>query len=790
MEESGMIQKIRIWQDKISGYLAKWIGKYLPDKADKTVKIQKQIRGACRGIAGGIAAFFFTRATAFGGSTPFGLALLTAADGRAPYLFAGILLSSVIGQANGITAVASTLIFILRLLVGLLLGGRKAPLFREPLALRLAIGSIGGFVVGIYSIFAGGFAKEQLWLALFLIGTVPLFAYLYEGAALPREETAPRREAGILAYLYTGILTCTSFTFFGYSPALTVAAFATLVLSATGGSLRGGLAGMIGGFACGAVFSPVLGMVGVLVGKGKKRGLSVSVLSAGAIAATVSLAIDGILSLLAIVPAYTIAAALFLPLVKGGWLTRLSPFSAEAAIPGTTAERALVTQQREEDIKRRLSSLSEAMSSLSTVFYALSNRLMTPGTHELREICENAFRGYCTHCRDNTRCWGECYDRTADVMNRLAAAVVRHGNADSSYIPADFLSHCPHAAKAISEINISHARLLEHAVVRNKTEIFAFDYEAMADLLVGATEESAAEYQPDSTASEAVRQAARAMGFAVNNIAVYGKRRKTVLAGGIELSQTKHTAEEIRRALSEACQCRLSIPTFTVDGDYVTMTAAAERTFSCETARASVRKEEEKLNGDSAVVFENRDDRFYALLSDGMGSGRDAAITSRMTCIILEKLLSAGNRKNTVLKILNHFIRNKNVECFATVDLLEIDLLNGEASFVKSGAAASYVLREGKLFKIASQSLPIGITREITAEEIRFSLKENDLVVMISDGVSQSYEDGLWLLDLLSHHIDPNGTLSGIAKTVLHEAAKNNARSDDMTVTVLRMHAA
>lgn len=106
-------------------------------------------------------------------------------------------------------------------------------------------------------------------------------------------------------------------------------------------------------------------------------------------------------------------------------------------------------------------------------------------------------------------------------------------------------------------------------------------------------------------------------------------------------------------------------------------------------------------------------------------------------------MLSSGNRKSIVLKMLNNFIRNKNLECFATVDLLEIDLLSGEAGFVKSGAAASYVIRGGKLFKIASDSLPIGITREITAEDIRFTLLPGDLVVMISDGVSQSFEDGV-----------------------------------------------
>ena len=138
--------------------------------------------------------------------------------------------------------------------------------------------------------------------------------------------------------------------------------------------------------------------------------------------------------------------------------------------------------------------------------------------------------------------------------------------------------------------------------------------------------------------------------------------------------------------------------------------------------------------------------------------------------------------------MLNNFIRNKNLECFATVDLLEIDLLSGEAGFVKSGAAASYVIRGGKLFKIASDSLPIGITREITAEDIRFTLLPGDLVVMISDGVSQSFEDGVWLAGMLSE-LDGDSPLDAVTAKILDAAKANNRRSDDMTVTAVRIGA-
>ena len=329
--------------------------------------------------------------------------------------------------------------------------------------------------------------------------------------------------------------------------------------------------------------------------------------------------------------------------------------------------------------------------------------------------------------------------------------------------------------------------MLENAARRNKTEVFALDYEAMAKLLSEASEENAQEYVLDSELTDKVRRAAIDMGMSFHSIAVYGKRKKTVIGGGIDISNVRLSASEIKGELEKACGIPLTSPEFKLEDEYMTMLATADRIISCESARASAKKQGEEVNGDSAIVFENREDKYYALISDGMGSGEEASMTSKTTGIFLSKLLLAGNKKHTVLKMLNNFIRNKNLECFATVDLLEIDMLTGEASFIKSGAAASYIIRSGRLFKIASKSLPIGITREIASEEVRFKLEKDDLVIMISDGISQSYDDGEWLLSTLSDEIDASGSLSAIARSILEKAKKNNDRSDDMTVIAVRV---
>lgn len=791
MEDLELKKKIKKTEGYISKMLAGWLGKYISVGTEEKSKTSsaKLTPALLKGTLSLISAFVFSRAKSFSGTLPFGLSLLCASQKRTLWILAGVLLSNLNGESRSIYFVSATLIAVLRFVICYVLEGKKGKLFREPRPLRLAVGAAGGFVCGIYRIFEGGFQEKQLYEALFLICAVPLAAYLYSGALNNVPSGEGKHELGVFALYCTLLAGLSEFALFGFSPSVVVASLITLGTALGSGAVRGGLCGMIGGLCCGGQLSPLMGIMGAAAGGLRRYSSLCAIGGACGCGVIFALIAEGGISLTSTVPALLWGGAICLPVSRFGALSKINILSGRTVINEDISNSSMLVSKKEEAMQQRLNALSEAMTSLSGVFYALSNRLSTPGAWQVREICEHSFKKYCSSCSKNALCWVREYDRTSDVMSKLASAVARHGSADSSYIPSDFVSACPNTVKALSEINLSHARLLENAARQNKTEVFALDYEAMAKLLEEASEENSSEYILSAPLTEKVRKAALDMGMGFNSIAVYGKRKRSIIAGGVELGGVRLTTEEMREAFSSACGVLLTMPEFKVDGDYVTMTCAASQTIACESARASAKKENEKVNGDSALVFENREDKYYALISDGMGSGPDASMTSKMTGIFLEKLLSSGNKKHTVLKMLNNFIRHKNLECFATVDLLEIDLLSSEASFIKSGAAASYIIRKGRLFKIASTSLPIGITREISSEEVRFKLEDKDLIIMISDGVSQSFEDGAWLLSMLSDEIDPDAPLSVISKKILERAKKKNERSDDMTVIAVRVSA-
>ena len=184
----------------------------------------------------------------------------------------------------------------------------------------------------------------------------------------------------------------------------------------------------------------------------------------------------------------------------------------------------------------------------------------------------------------------------------------------------------------------------------------------------------------------------------------------------------------------------------------------------------------------------NGDAYFYALISDGMGAGEDASLTSDICAMFLEKMLSAGNRVEVSLRMLDGYIRSKNTgtgdECSATVDLMELDLMDGRAVFAKNGAAPTYVVREGMVYKLHSPTLPIGILRDTPSRLLRFRTHPGDVVVMVSDGVTLGNDECPWLIDLLSEPMPDN--MDSLRRDIIKRALTAGSE-DDLSAIAIRV---
>ena len=245
------------------------------------------------------------------------------------------------------------------------------------------------------------------------------------------------------------------------------------------------------------------------------------------------------------------------------------------------------------------------------------------------------------------------------------------------------------------------------------------------------------------------------------------------------------------------------------------------------------------ISGDAAASCGLPGGSRALILSDGMGKGIKAAAGSRLVVTRLRKNLKAGMPVAKAIKEVNRYMIEQaeaaslkspggtdfangqtgsaveqvnptpgqggtdfaagqcSSDCadedFATVDLTVIDRQSCRARFYKMGAATSFIMRQGRVRKIKGAALPVGIIPRLRLTHISAVLKEGDLIVMVSDGITDADRqdpEACWLCDYLSQNIYRDnfdaGRLSArqIAADILTEAETRygGRERDDLTV--------
>lgn len=311
------------------------------------------------------------------------------------------------------------------------------------------------------------------------------------------------------------------------------------------------------------------------------------------------------------------------------------------------------------------------------------------------------------------------------------------------------------------------------------------EYRLFCALLEEAMARDEEERRVDGSLTAPLSKVFEEYGFENGSIRAFGRRKKHFILAGEDDSGKQISSFELRKSIEAAADVRLATPEYFRRGSMVLMECAIRPRLEAEFAIATRAGRSSETSGDSAVCFRSGEDYFYSLISDGMGSGEVAKETSTLVADFIQSGMELGGGGESVLRLLNRALTSREEECSATVDLFELDLMNGGGLFLKSGAAPSYVKRGPSIFRIRSHTAPIGLLSSIDTERIRLKICAGDMIIMLSDGICDSAEDAPWLLLLLGDQAPED--LRKYADNILSEATKNTTAGDDMTVVVIRI---
>ena len=768
--------------------------------------------------------FLLARCHLLFGAHPIAFAWLSAIPSHLFVSLAGAAAGSVtLGGGGIIYGMVCGVVVFLRLAVS---GGGRADKHSEPITrlaenplFRICACIIAGFIISVYEVLLSGFGKTTLIFALTSVISAPLLSALFsclfgtgisvrslfEKGTSALSHIAKQKDGTRTIILFTASfaalvfflsLSLASFELLGISLSFVFSAVATLTVSKRFGWVWGGAVGFVAAIAVSPIQAVSFALAGIASGLLFRIGASYAI-AGGCVALSAWSAYSaGLGGFLAALPEYLLGAAIAYPIISklptSETNEKRETDSASARDMVGTMTLAYKTKRKSpaEELEIALSELAPIISAfgaerkkqshdeLFRIFGEETSRTLSLIPEDTRAILEGAISTAQAQILKKLSC-GERLTES-DLPLPPDSVGLGFGDACSSGIDGAALELISRLNRRVSE--------LERDASARPSPLRAEDYVGIARMISDARMREDAERCANAALSEKLSAVFEELGFSGGVVRVMGERYKHIIAAGEDAEGLRITSPDVKAAFEEVCGTALSHPEYYRRGSLVLMEATAARRLFAEFAFAEMQGSEKEISGDTLSAFESTDDRFFALISDGMGSGKLARDTSLFVCNFLRGTLSHGFSPDASLHILNSLIRSSGEECSATVDLFELDLMSAEARFLKCGAAASYVKRGSSIFRIKSRTAPIGLMRCVDAERIRVEVKCEDCIIMLSDGINPTSEDAPWLLELLAKPL--RGGVRELASLILDEAKKHSRSRDDVSVLVVRLGAA
>ena len=399
----------------------------------------------------------------------------------------------------------------------------------------------------------------------------------------------------------------------------------------------------------------------------------------------------------------------------------------------------------------------------------------------------------CRTCALRDACWQRDYVTTFNALNDALPAMLDRGRGEARDFPSHFSSRCLHfadfLAAANGELTALLARRQFQARLQESRSSVCRQYAELSSLLSAAAAELSSELTPDPQLEQKLRLHLRSQGVEAEGTVFYDEHgRLRVEAEGPDLSALE--SPEAQKAIADALQVTLRPGTIDHVRGGERLTLAQAEPMVATAGIAARRKEGEVVSGDAGTWLKGEDGKLYLILCDGMGTGVEAAAESKLALRLLENFLRAGVDPEPALRTLSGALslRGDQAVGFTTVDLLQTDLFSGESAVYKMGAAPTYVRRMGQVSRITGAALPAGLDPSggASPDVTRLRLSPEDVVVLISDGVADSREDG-WVRTALAEF--DGGSPKELALRLLEESQTHGGGGDDRTAIVLHLEA-
>ncbi len=392
-------------------------------------------------------------------------------------------------------------------------------------------------------------------------------------------------------------------------------------------------------------------------------------------------------------------------------------------------------------------------------------------------------KSYCSGCGMRKLCWDQNCKSTYFSVKNIIHEIAKSDKALSN------LKNCNKQNEIIKRITALKRDFSSYEAVKNQTREFKsiamHHFEDISHLLSDISGEMKCENNIPETALK-IKKLLCKKNIKSEDILCKKINDKIFLNIKIGIFEKNKFDEKLLKDISSLIGRKMGNPIFNMIDNNCIVNIAEKKNYEVNFSVSQHACNGGKFCGDSCRCFEDEEGNFSVILSDGMGTGGGAAIEGTLAAELTKHFMKFGMNFSLALKIVNSvMLLNAKSETLAALDILSINLFNAEAKFIKAGSPTGFIIHENEIEKINFSSLPIGILSDVSSSSRTVKLNPGDIVVMVSDGVTDLGEK--FVAELFNNMNTRN--VSEISKYVVSMAARErkNTEDDDITAIAIKI---
>ncbi len=437
-----------------------------------------------------------------------------------------------------------------------------------------------------------------------------------------------------------------------------------------------------------------------------------------------------------------------------------------------------------------LRTAARTVEEITDIVSKVSERMDSIINPQLSRVYARIQHNVCADCEFKGICWNECFEETVESIERIAKGVGESGFS-SDELPDGMKIRCSKTRKLRDEVEKEYRCFVSDTESKIKLDemrgVVNDQFSSMARLLDDVSDRISNEKVFNETKSSAIRNILSENGIAVQSASYFENSSSQAVVEILFYEEAeKINVRKIAGIISHLTDKSFSQPEISTIDYSTVLTYRQKPQYEVKTGFYQIPYGENKICGDKAEILDDANGNTVAVISDGMGTGKRAAIDGTMTCSLMNKLLISGFTFDSALRIVNSALLIKSSdESLATVDAVCINNYSGMCSFRKAGAAQSYIRKKDKIITVSGSSLPVGILRDVEFAKEEIELSKGDIVLMVSDGVNEDSEK--WISDSLLAWSTDN--MQELASHIAGMAKLKNAggNEDDITAIALKI---